>query len=86
MQSELRGKTALVTGGSRGIGRAIAFGLASHRASVVIGYLSNEPRAREVVQTIVDAGGKAAAVQADLARSAEVTRLFDEAEQAVGAF
>jgi len=51
---------------------------------VVIGYLKNEDRAREVVKTIADTGGKAAAVRADLSRPAEVTRLFDEAERAVG--
>jgi 3-oxoacyl-[acyl-carrier protein] reductase len=81
----LRGKAALITGGSRGIGRAIALGLASHGASVVIGYLKNDAQAREVVKTITDAGARAAAVQADLSRPAEVTRLFDEAEQTVGA-
>src|SRR6266540_3057114 len=71
MQYQLRGKNALITGGSRGIGRAIALGLASHGG--------------EVVKTIADAGGKAAAVQADLSRPTEVTRLFDEAERTVGA-
>jgi 3-oxoacyl-[acyl-carrier protein] reductase len=85
MQYPLRGKNALITGGSRGIGRAIALGLASHGVAVVIGYLKNDASAREVVKTIADAGGKAAAVQADLSRPTEVTRLFDEAERAVGA-
>ena len=81
----LRGKNALITGGSRGIGRAIALGLASKGAAVVIGYLKNDAPAREVVKTIADAGGKAAAVQADLSRPTEVARLFDEAERKVGA-
>jgi 3-oxoacyl-[acyl-carrier protein] reductase len=85
MPDSLREKAALITGGSRGIGREVALGLASHGASVVIGYLSNEARASEVVRTISDAGGKASAVRADLSRPAEVTRLFDEAEQVVGA-
>src|SRR6266498_1346312 len=80
----LRGKTALVTGGSRGIGRAIALGLASHGAAVVIGFLKNDARANEVVKSIVDAGGKAVAVAADLSQLGEVTRLFDDAERAVG--
>src|SRR5438045_5401017 len=85
MQEPLRGKAALITGGSRGIGRAIATGMASAGAAVVIGYLRNELRAREVMRTITDAGGRAAAIQADLSRPGEVTRLFDEAEQIVGA-
>jgi 3-oxoacyl-[acyl-carrier protein] reductase len=85
MQYPLRGKNALITGGSRGIGRAIALGLASHGSAVVIGYLKNDAPAREVVKAIADAGGKAAAAQADLSRPTEVTRLFDEAERAVGA-
>src|SRR6266536_5336656 len=84
MQNELQGKRALITGGSRGIGRAIAIGLASHGAAVVIGYLKNHDRAREVVKTIADSGGKASAVQADLSLLTEVTRMFDEAERAVG--
>ena len=85
MQYPLRGKTALITGGSRGIGRAVAIGLASQGAAVVIGFLKNSARAGEVVKTITDAGGKAAAVQADMSRPAEVVRLFDEAEQTAGA-
>jgi len=82
--NELQGKRALITGGSRGIGRAIAIGLVSHGAAVVIGYLKNHDRAREVVKTIADSGGKASAVQADLSLLTEVTRMFDEAERAVG--
>jgi 3-oxoacyl-[acyl-carrier protein] reductase len=85
MRGQLQGKTAIVTGGSRGIGRAIALGLASHGASVVVGYLRNAARAREVVERIADTGVKAIAISADLSRPTEVSRLFDEAEQAVGA-
>lgn len=84
MQLSLRGRNALVTGGSRGIGRAIALGLASHGAAVAICYLKNEARAGEVLQTINDRGAKAVMVQADLARPAEVSRLFDEAERSIG--
>jgi 3-oxoacyl-[acyl-carrier protein] reductase len=84
MQNQLQGRTGLITGGSRGIGRAIAIGLASHGAAVVIGYLKNDDRARDVVRIIADAGGKASAVQADVSRPTEVTRMFDEAERAVG--
>src|SRR5215218_687793 len=85
MQYMLQGKAALVTGASRGIGRAIALGLASHGATVVIGYLSNDARAGEIVKTITDAGGKATAIQVDQSRPTEVTRLFDEVEHAFGA-
>src|SRR5688500_6941196 len=84
-QPLLRGQKALITGSSRGIGRAIALGLATQGAEVVISYLSNEARAREVVETIAAAGGKAVAVQADLSRTTEVARLFDDAERLLGA-
>jgi 3-oxoacyl-[acyl-carrier protein] reductase len=85
MSNSLQEKNALVTGGSRGIGRAIAIGLASKGASVVIGYLSNDARADEVVKTIAASGGRAVAVKADLSRPADVARLFDEAEEKTGA-
>jgi 3-oxoacyl-[acyl-carrier protein] reductase len=84
MERSLQDKAALVTGGSRGIGRAMAIGLAARGARVVIGYHSNAARAREVVETIAAAGGKAIAVQANLARAAEVARLFDEADGVIG--
>ena len=80
----LQGKAALVTGGSRGIGRAIALGLAAQGATVVIGYLKNDARAQEVVKTVADGEGKAVAVQADLSRPTEVSRMFDEAEKTFG--
>lgn len=81
---QLARKTALITGGSRGIGRAIALRLAEEGAAVVVGYVKNEARAREVVDSIAAGGGKAVAVQADLSQAAAVTRLFDEAQRAVG--
>jgi 3-oxoacyl-[acyl-carrier protein] reductase len=84
MDQLLAGKTALITGGSRGIGRAVAVTLASHGAKVVIGYFRNETRAREVVQSIAAAGGKSIAIQADLSRATEVSRTFDETERAIG--
>jgi 3-oxoacyl-[acyl-carrier protein] reductase len=68
MPDQLRGKTAIVTGGSRGIGRAIALGLASRGATVAIGYLRNSARAREVVNRIADLGVKATAIRADLSQ------------------
>ncbi|WKZ34926.1 MAG: 3-oxoacyl-[acyl-carrier-protein] reductase [Anaerolineales bacterium] len=62
----LENKVALVTGGSRGIGRAIALEFASRGAAVVVNYNKSPESAEEVVQQIKDAGGKAAAHQADV--------------------
>ena len=78
MNSPLKGKIALVTGASRGIGRAIAERLSRDGAAVVINYASNANGARKLVGEIEAAGGQALAVQADVARVAEVVRLFDE--------
>jgi 3-oxoacyl-[acyl-carrier protein] reductase len=73
----LKGKVALVTGSSRGIGRAIAERLSRDGASVVVNYAGRAEQARDVVAGIEQAGGKAVAVQADVSRVAEVVRLFD---------
>lgn len=62
----LEGKVAIITGGSRGIGRAIATDLAAHGAKVVVNYHSSATAAEEVVGAIQDAGGEALAVQADV--------------------
>ena len=61
----LDSKGALVTGGSRGIGRAIVKRLAADGATVVFSYLENEPAAQAVVREVAEAGGRAVAVQAD---------------------
>jgi 3-oxoacyl-[acyl-carrier protein] reductase len=84
MSLSLKGKTALVTGGSRGIGRAIAERLASEGAAVIINYARNKQSAQAAVDTITGSGGKAVAVQADVAKPAEIRRLFSEAEKALG--
>jgi 3-oxoacyl-[acyl-carrier protein] reductase len=84
MNGTLAGQGALVTGGSRGIGRAIALGLASQGARVAIGYLQNDGSAEEAVKAIAGQGGHAVAIKCDLSRPPEVTRLFDEAEQRIG--
>ncbi|TIV44333.1 MAG: SDR family NAD(P)-dependent oxidoreductase, partial [Mesorhizobium sp.] len=64
MYHSLEGKTALVTGSSRGIGRAIAEGLAANGA-IVVNYIGNEKAAQEAVAAIEKNGGKAVAIQAD---------------------
>jgi 3-oxoacyl-[acyl-carrier protein] reductase len=84
MSSTLKGENALVTGGSRGIGRAIAERLAADGATVIINYARNEQLAQEVVKTISAKGGKAIGIQADVSKPAEVRRLFSEAEKAMG--
>jgi 3-oxoacyl-[acyl-carrier protein] reductase len=84
MSLSLAEKTALVTGGSRGIGRAIANRLAADGAAVIVNYARNQQQAQQVVDAILKTGGKAVAIQADVSKPAEVRRLFDEAEKAVG--
>lgn len=84
MSLALEGKTALVTGSSRGIGRAIAERLAANGAAVVINYTGSRQRAQESVKVVVAKGGKAVAIQADVSKPAEVQRLFNEAEKALG--
>jgi 3-oxoacyl-[acyl-carrier protein] reductase len=74
----LTGKVAIVTGSSRGIGRAIAERLGKDGASVVVNYVRNADKSREVVSAIEAAGGRALAVRADMSQIADVRRLFQE--------
>lgn len=77
MSQSLKGKTALVTGGSRGIGRAIAERLAADGAIVAITYNASSASAEEVVATIEKAGGTAFALHVDLVNAATIPALFD---------
>src|SRR5271168_4180146 len=81
---ELTGKVAIVTGASKGIGAAIARAFAKAGAAVAVNYASNKADADRVVAEIVKAGGKAIAIQADIAKRADVTRLFAETAEKLG--
>jgi 3-oxoacyl-[acyl-carrier protein] reductase len=80
----LTGKVAVVTGASKGIGAAIAKQLAAEGASVVVNYASSKAGADHVVADITSAGGKAVAVQGDVAKKADIDRLFSETKKAFG--
>ena len=76
MKNELVGKKALVTGASRGIGRAVALKLARLGASVAVNYLNAEEEARNVVDEILSSGGQAMTVQADMSRPEAIEKMF----------
>jgi len=81
---KLDGKVAVVTGASKGIGAGIAKHLAAEGAAVVVNYAASKEGADKVVDEITKAGGKAVAVQGNVAKKAEVERLFTAAEKAFG--
>jgi 3-oxoacyl-[acyl-carrier protein] reductase len=83
--SKLAGKVAIVTGASKGIGAAIAKGLAAAGAAVVVNYATSKEGANRVVAEIREDGGQALAVQGDVSLGADVRRLFAEAKSSFGA-
>lgn len=80
----LEGRVAIVTGASRGIGRAIALELAGRGAAVIVNYYSSQPAAEEVARQIEEAGGRARAVRADVSNFAEAQELVKAALDTFG--
>ncbi len=81
---KLQGKVAVITGSSRGIGKATAMLFAKEGAKVVVNYRENSSAAEEVVKTIKNAGGEAVAIGADISVPEDVKRLFQEAKNNYG--
>lgn len=84
IMGKLANQVAVVTGASKGIGAEIARALAAEGASVVVNYSSSRDGADLVVKQITDKGGKAIAVQGDVSKQADITRLFAETKRAYG--
>jgi 3-oxoacyl-[acyl-carrier protein] reductase len=82
--AKLAGKVAIVTGASKGIGAAIAKALAAEGAAVVVNYASSRAGAEKVLGEITKLGGRAVAVQGNVAQEADVDRLFQETRKAFG--
>src|SRR6266403_2838092 len=84
MAKRLEGKVAVVTGASKGIGAEIAKQYAAEGASVVVNYASSKTGADAVVNQITKSGGKAVAVQGDVAKQADIEKLLAETKKAFG--
>ncbi|CEJ74785.1 3-oxoacyl-ACP reductase [[Clostridium] sordellii] len=81
---DLNGKVALITGGSRGIGKAIAIKLASYKANIVINYTSNKEHALKVKEEIESYGVKSIAIKCDVSKSDEVNNMIEEVVKEFG--
>jgi 3-oxoacyl-[acyl-carrier protein] reductase len=81
---KLSGKTAVITGASKGIGAGIALAFAKEGANVVVNYARGKDDAEKVAANIKDSGGKSITVQADVSKKADVDKLFAEATKAFG--
>lgn len=84
MERDLEGKSALVTGGSRGIGKAIALSLADRGANVVIAFLRKAGAARETCTEIEDRGVKAVAIRCNVGNEEQLDALFDQVDETFG--
>lgn len=81
---KFKGKTAIVTGGARDIGRAVSLKLAKEGARVAINYLSNEAQANETLQLIKAAGGEAVIVQGDVTKNTDAANIIAQTQKAFG--
>lgn len=81
---DLNGKVALITGGSRGIGKAIAIKLASYKANIVINYTSNKEHALKVKEEIESYGVKSIVIKCDVSKSDEVNNMIEEVVKEFG--
>ncbi|HZP81082.1 MAG TPA: SDR family NAD(P)-dependent oxidoreductase, partial [Chthonomonadaceae bacterium] len=81
---KLEGKAAVVTGGAKGMGRAICLALAGEGAAVAVNYATSQAEAEEVVRAIAANGGQAMAVRADVGKDAEARQLIETAAQCFG--
>ncbi|MEH1780906.1 MAG: SDR family NAD(P)-dependent oxidoreductase [Nostoc sp.] len=80
----MAGKVAIITGASRGIGRAIALKLGGDGASIVVNYAGNAGKAQEVVAEIEKLGVGAIAIQADISKVPDIQRLFEQTLERFG--
>jgi 3-oxoacyl-[acyl-carrier protein] reductase len=82
--SGLRGRTALVTGASRGIGKAIALALAAEGADVAVNYRASPDKAADVAASVRAAGRRSVAIQADVSDASQVARLIGRTQDELG--